>query len=123
MVFSGKFTRSPGSRRSLLLGMGLLVLALMGFSSQSFADSGHTVLSSTSLKFWVNNALWADVHYIVNGGGQQNFRMTHNADNSNTMTITTPAGATVQYNYTIGTSTGASDTAWVTVNMASGSSS
>ena len=31
--------------------------------------------SSDSLTFYVNSTGWADVHYLINGGGQQNVRM------------------------------------------------
>jgi hypothetical protein len=83
-------------------------------SSMPANGYGHQILSSTSVKFYANGAPWADVHYIVNGGAQQNVRMTHNADNSNTLTLTgLPAGAVVKYFYTIGQSVGATDTAWV----------
>src|SRR5688500_17735037 len=37
---------------------------------------GHTVVSSSSVQFWVKTAPWADVHYTVNGGGQLNVRMS-----------------------------------------------
>lgn len=94
-------------------------------SSSSVATAnGYTILSSTSVKFFANNASWADVHYTINNGGQQNLRMTHNADNSNTYTLTgIPAGALVKFNYTIGQTTGAADTAWVQFTMAATASS
>lgn len=89
-------------------------LLLLG-SATVFAQSGHTVLTSSSVKFFANNAPWTDIHYTVNGGGQQNIRMTHNADNSNTFTLSAiPAGATVRYFLTIGVAAGGqTDTAWV----------
>lgn len=83
-------------------------------SSSAAATNGYTVVSATSVNFYANNASWADIHFTVNGGGQQNVRMVHNADNSNTYALTgLPAGAVVRYNYTIGQATGAVDTAWV----------
>ena len=85
-------------------------------SSTPAIGNGYQVLSTTSVKFYANAAPWADIHYTVNGGAQQNIRMTHNADNSNTLTVTgIPAGAVVKYFYTIGQSVGATDTAWVQV--------
>jgi beta-glucanase (GH16 family) len=93
-------------------------------SSSVPATNGYTVLTGTSVKFFANNAAWADIHYTVNNGGQQNIRMTHNADNSNTYTLTgIPAGALVKFNYTIGQATGAIDTAWVQFTMVAASSS
>jgi beta-glucanase (GH16 family) len=93
-------------------------------SSVAANTNGHTVLSSTSVKFFVNNAAWADIHYTINNGPQQNIRLTHNADNSNTLTVTgIPAGALVKYNYTIGQTVGAIDTAWAQFNLPVASSS
>lgn len=83
-------------------------------SSSVAATNGYTVISSTSVNFFANNASWADIHFTVNGGAQQNVRMVHNADNSNTYVLTgVPAGAVVRYSYTIGQAVGAVDTAWV----------
>ena len=85
-------------------------------SSTPATGNGYQVLSTTSVKFYANAAPWADIHYTINGGAQQNIRITHNADNSNTLTVTgIPAGAVVKYFYTIGQSVGAIDTAWVQV--------
>lgn len=87
-------------------------------SSVAPSNNGHTVLSSTSVKFFANNAPWADIHFTVNGGAQQNVRMTHNADNTNTYTVNNiPAGAVVRYSYTVGQAVGAVDTAWVQFTM------
>ncbi len=78
------------------------------------AGSGYTVVSSSSVDFYVTDAEWADVHYIVNDGGQQNFRMAHRADNTNTYTLKNiPANARVRYFFTLRPlSGGAIDTAW-----------
>jgi CxxC motif-containing protein (DUF1111 family)/beta-glucanase (GH16 family) len=43
--------------------------------------------SDSSVTFYVNSSAWADVHYILNSNGQQNFRMTFSADR-NTKTLT-----------------------------------
>lgn len=87
----------------------------MSSSSAANSGNGYTVLGTSSVKFYVNNAPWADIHYTLNGGGQQNIRMTHNADNSNSFTLSgIAAGAVVRYSYTIGlTAGGQTDTAWV----------
>ncbi|RYY77243.1 MAG: glucan 1,3-beta-glucanase [Gammaproteobacteria bacterium] len=93
-------------------------------SSSAETGNGYTVLSSTSVRFYSNNAPWADIHYTINGGAQQNIRMTHNSDNTNTYTVSgIPAGAVVRYFYTVGLSAGgAVDTSWVQFTM-SGTSS
>ena len=89
-------------------------------SSVAATPYGHTVLTSTSIRFHANNAAWADVHYTINGGAQQNIRMT-NANNINTYTVTNiPAGATVRYFFTIAQGAGAIDTAWVQFGCCSG---
>ncbi|MET0356031.1 MAG: glycosyl hydrolase, partial [Cellvibrio sp.] len=87
-------------------------------ASSAATGNGYTILSSTSVQFYANNASWADIHYTINDGGQQNIRMTHNADKSNTYTLTgIPSGAVVKYFFTIGLSTGATDTAWAQFTM------
>jgi hypothetical protein len=85
-------------------------------SSSAAASNGYSKPTATSVKFYVNNASWADVHYTIAGGGQQNVRLTHNADNTNTLTVTgVPTGSTVKFSYTVGPLVGgAFDTALVT---------
>ena len=91
-------------------------------SSTPAAPYGYTVLTSTSVRFHVNNAAWADIHYTINGGAQQNIRMT-NASNNNTYTLTgIPVGATVNYFFTIAQGAGAIDTAWAQFTCCSGGS-
>lgn len=93
-------------------------------SSTSGSLYGHSIVSSSSVKFFVNNASWADVHYTINNGTQQNIRMTHNADNSNTWTVSNiPSGATVKYYFTIGQSSGATDTSWSQFTMSTSTTS
>lgn len=92
-------------------------------SSVAATPYGHTVLTSNSVRFHANNAAWADIHYTINGGAQQNIRMT-NASNNNTYTLTNiPAGATVRYFFTIAQGAGAIDTAWVQFGCCSGGAS
>ncbi|MCE9674021.1 thiol oxidoreductase [Myxococcus stipitatus] len=60
-----------------------------------------------ALRFYVNDAPWADVHYRLNGGSQQSFRMAHDSSNANTHLLKDiPAGTAVQYHFTIGNSAG-----------------
>ncbi|WP_331344541.1 glycosyl hydrolase [Cellvibrio sp. UBA7661] len=84
-------------------------------SSSSAANNnnyGHNI-NGSNVEFFANNAAWADIHFIVNGGGQQNIRMQHNADNSNSYVLSgVAAGATVKYFFTIAQEIGAMDTPW-----------
>jgi endoglucanase Acf2/chitodextrinase len=78
---------------------------------------GHTI-SGSNVQFYVNNAPWADVHYIVNNGAQQNLRMTASGGNNSYTLASVPAGATVTYRFTIGLAGGgATETAWITFTV------
>ncbi|MCY0997777.1 thiol oxidoreductase [Myxococcus sp. MISCRS1] len=60
-----------------------------------------------TVRFYVNAAPWADVHYRLNGGSQQSFRMARDSSGTNTQVLTNvPAGSVVQYHFTIGNSSG-----------------
>ena len=88
-------------------------------SSGGGGSSGHTI-SGSNVQFYVNSAPWADVHYIVNNGAQQNVRMTASGGNNSFTLANVPAGATVTYRFTIGLAAGgATETAWVTFTMGS----
>lgn len=86
------------------------------------AAYGHQVLTANSVRFYANNAPWADLHYQVNGGEQVNVRMTVSGTNNSYTVSNLPAGATVRYFLTVGRSSGgAFDTAWTQFTL-SGSS-
>ena len=74
-------------------------------NGRALPDAGT---AGQNLDFFVHDAPWADLHYNINGAGQQSFRMTHDgATNDNTWTVRdVPGGATVQWHFTIGTSSG-----------------
>ena len=93
-------------------------------SSSVASGNGYTILSATSIRFYANNAPWADIHFTVNGGGQQNIRMTVSGTN-NTYDLTgLTSGAVVAYNFTVGIAAGgATDTAWANVTCCSGATS
>jgi endoglucanase Acf2/chitodextrinase len=76
--------------------------------------NGHTI-SGSNVQFYVNNAPWADVHYTISGGAQQNIRMTQSGGNNTYTLPNVPSGANVTYRFTIGLAAGgATETAWVT---------
>ncbi len=82
-------------------------------TNAAVAASGHTVLSATSVKFYVTDAPWADVHYTINGANQQNIRMTASGTNHEYI-LNAATNSVVRYFYTIGNNSGgATDTAWV----------
>ncbi|HTF95195.1 MAG TPA: discoidin domain-containing protein [Cellvibrio sp.] len=95
-------------------------------SSQSTSiptsGNGHIVVSSNSVRFYASGASWADLHYTINGGAQQNIRMTYNADNTNTYTLSSiPGGAVVRYFFTVSNNNGgAYDTSWAQFTCCSG---
>ena len=83
------------------------------------AAYGATQQNGGSVQFYAQNASWADLHYTVNGGPQQNVRMAV-SNNLNTYSLTGLAnGAVVRYFFTVGYSTGATDTAWATLTYGS----
>lgn len=91
-------------------------------SSTPATGSGHTIASSNSVRFYVNNATWADLHYTINGGAQQNIRMAY-SNSANTYTLSAiPNGAIVRYFFTIANNSGgAYDTSWVQFTCCSSS--
>jgi CxxC motif-containing protein (DUF1111 family) len=85
-----------------------------------------TGTAGLNVRFYAHDAPWADVHYSINGAGQQSFRMSHDAaSNDNTYTLAeVPGGASVQYSFTIGTASGGQTvTSPVQFVVAGGSSS
>lgn len=63
--------------------------------------------STLNVRFFVNNAAWADLHYSINGGGQQSFRMEPDSANNNSHVVKDiPGGATVKYHFTIAEGSG-----------------
>lgn len=90
-----------------------ITLAMMLLASNAHAaESGYNVTSSSGVQFYVNGAVWADLHYQINGGAQLNVRMTPSGSNHTYSVGGLASGNTVRYFFTIGLSTGAVDTAW-----------
>lgn len=131
MAVSGsyRYVRMYGTARTSGYGYSIWSFKVFGATTTTSSStpaatgsSGHTLLTSNSIRLYANNANWADVHYTINGGAQQNIRMTHNSDNSNTYTLSSlPGGAVVRYFFTIANSSGgANDTSWVQFTCCSG---
>ena len=101
------------SRRFISLLCFLTLLASFFCQFASAQQSGYTVTSSSSVRFYVNGAPWADIHYTVNGGVQQNIRMSASGTNHTYNLTGLNTGAVVRYFFTIGNNSGgATDTAW-----------
>jgi chitodextrinase len=88
--------------------------SLIVTTNASGGGNGH-VITGSSVQFFVNNAPWADVHYTLNNGLQQNIRMAVSGSN-NTYTLPNVAtGTSVRYRFTIGLDAGRqTETTWVT---------
>jgi len=77
---------------------------------------GLTVTGGSSIEFFVNTSAWADVHYRINGGAQQNLRMAQSGG-VNTYNVSGLApGDVVTYFFTYwnASDNSAVDTAWAT---------
>ncbi|PTL78515.1 beta-glucanase [Vitiosangium sp. GDMCC 1.1324] len=111
-------SQSVGVRGALAAQCMVVALALLFTMDARAATSGYTITSASSIRFYVNDAPWADLHYQINGGTQLNYRMAVSGTN-NTYDVTgVPSGATVRYFFTIGNSSGgATDTAWAQFTM------
>ncbi|MBB3193629.1 hypothetical protein CDN98_01245 [Roseateles terrae] len=95
----------------------LAIAALAGFVAPALAaDYTQGVTSSgSSAVIWFKssvNTTWVDVHYQVNGGGQQNLRMGYNAGNARyeTQVNNVAAGTTLSYFFTYNNGNPAYDT-------------
>jgi len=88
-----------------------------GFS-QGVADNGGT------LTIWFAGspkADWVDIHYVLNGGGQQNVAMAYAGTRHEvTVPVASGAGASLSYSFTYMTTGGARDTAVFTWSRAGG---
>ncbi len=112
------------------IGVGAISLAALSIAaaasvlypgSAAAATSGHTITSPSSVRFHVEDAPWADLHYQINGGGQLNVRMNASGNNHTYDVTGVSGGATVRYFFTIGSfSGGAVDTAWTQFAMSGG---
>lgn len=61
---------------------------------------GVTVESGTSIAFFVNTSGWADVHYMLNGAGQQNFRMSNDGSSNARVLSGLTDGDVIEYSFT-----------------------
>jgi len=88
--------------------------------TQGVAVSGN--VATIWFKPTSSTTTWVDVHYALNGGGQQNLRMTYNASVGRHETTVTPvaSGNTLAYNFTYNKGTPAYDSASYSFTVGSG---
>ncbi|REK71937.1 family 16 glycosylhydrolase [Paenibacillus paeoniae] len=71
--------------------------------------------TGNNLQFYVNGATFADLHYKVNNGGQQNVAMSTTGNGNYTYAVNNlQQGDTVEYFFTYNPGQGALDTPWFT---------
>ena len=105
-----------GSHNAAALGLAALAsLAAAPAFAQSASDYTQGVaVSGSTATIWFKsnvNTTWVDVHYQVNGGTQQNVRMTFvNADGRDEQALTVASGNTISYSFTYNNGTPAYDT-------------
>lgn len=103
---------------------GAIALAVLLLAADAKAtDWGNTPTSASNLQFFVHDAIWADLHYQVNGGGQLNVRMTPSGANHTYDVGGLTSGATVRFFFTINVASGAFDTASTQVTFTGTTSS
>ena len=103
-----------------------LALAVAGLfaapAAQAAVTTGYTTLSCSQVQYWANGVGWADLHYTVNGGGQQNVRMIQSGTSATYTVSGLSSGATVRYFFTYvpAGSSAAVDTAWTSMTVSCG---
>ncbi|TYK66110.1 carbohydrate-binding domain-containing protein [Colwellia echini] len=71
--------------------------------------------SSSSVEFFVNLSGWADVHYVLNNGGQQNLRMTNTGESNTRSLANLSTSDVISYFYTYQDDNGTvRDSSWQT---------
>jgi beta-glucanase (GH16 family) len=94
------------------LGCAIALALVMVAANAHASDWGVNVTSASTVQFFVHDASWADLHYQINGGTQLNVRMTASGVNHAFDVGGLVTGAVVRYFFTVGSATGALDTAW-----------
>ena len=85
------------------------VVEIIGDSVRGIKKTGDTIV------FYVNGATFADLHYLLNQGGQQNVAMSSNGSGNYTYTISNlKSNDQVKYFFTYNPGNGALDTEWFT---------
>ena len=103
----------------------LFMCLLIPTISVKAADySSGVSISGNTATIWFKsnvNTSWVDVHYTINSGAQQNFRMTYNSSAARyEQNVTVASGNVINYSFTYNNGTPAYDTQWTTYTVGSG---
>jgi hypothetical protein len=108
--------------RRLLFAVLALACFLLPFSARAADYTAGATLNGSVATIWFKptvSTAWVDTHYNVNGGAQQNVRMTWNATTTQyETTLAASAGQTVNYAFTYNDGTVSTDTAWFATVLA-----
>lgn len=95
-----------------------------GATSTPSSGMGMNYAGASTATAYVNDSSWTDIHYSINGGGQQNVRMTQSGSKATYTISGLKSGDTVKYWFTnCNTSGYTQDTASYSYTHQSGSSS
>ena len=96
-----------------LLALGILMAP---FLARAADYSAGATLNGANATLWMKSnvgSTWVDAHYNVNGGAQQNLRMTWNSATAQfETTFAASAGQTVNYQFTYNVGSAAYDSPW-----------
>lgn len=106
-----------------LIALAALVAASLLSTASHAMDYGITQTGTDSVVFYVDSAEWADVHYILNGEAQQNFRMVAANGRLEWPLDSLNGGDVIQYFFTYYNPPGAVDSPWATYTHGSGGGS
>ncbi|MEY9863881.1 hypothetical protein ABH935_009534, partial [Catenulispora sp. GAS73] len=105
---TGRYVRMYGTARATAYGYSLWEFQVYGTSGSGGSSSPDYTQSATQLNATqaqlsitpTTPAAYVDVHYLVNGGGQQNFRMTNNAGTWTQTVSSLTTGTVLEYWFT-----------------------
>lgn len=112
---SYRYVRMYATERSAGNYWGYSIFEMQVSGSASVSEfSGATEVDGDSAEFYINSSSWADIHYKVNNGLQQNVRMTQSGGRNSLEINGLAAGDLVDYNFTYWNTASNSqiDTAW-----------
>jgi hypothetical protein len=125
---TGRYVRMYGTARATAYGYSLWEFQVYGTSGSAGSSSpdytqSATQLSATQAQLSITPttaAAYVDVHYLVNGGGQQNFRMTNNAGTWTQTVSSLTTGTVLEYWFTYEKNGSQYDTPHFTYTQGSG---